>query len=278
MPNNKQDYATLKFLYDLGIDEVIEPHPTNKKAFPKESFILKENNMPTNNAKPAITQITKATTNKEKETLSLMSQSGSTKALAAQAKTLSDLRAIVENYNECPLKKTAMNTVFSDGNPKAKVMVIGEAPGADEDRQGVPFVGLSGKLLDRMFASIGLDRTTIYITNIIPWRPPGNRQPTPSETNLCLPFVERHIELVSPEFLVLIGGTAAKSILQSTEGIMKLRGRWLSYQTSNMQKPIKTLASFHPAYLLRAPGQKRLAWLDLLMLKEAIDQTLKVKT
>jgi uracil-DNA glycosylase family 4 len=169
------------------------------------------------------------------------------------------------------LKKTAINTVFSDGNPKAKVMVIGEAPGADEDRQGLPFVGLSGKLLDRMFASIGLDRTTIYITNIIPWRPPGNRQPTPSETNLCLPFVERHIELVSPEFLVLVGGTAAKSILQSTEGIMKLRGRWLSYQTSTMQKPIKTLATFHPAYLLRAPGQKRLAWLDLLMLKQALN-------
>ncbi|OJX07025.1 MAG: hypothetical protein BGO76_02555 [Caedibacter sp. 38-128] len=272
MFNSKQDYETLKFLYELGIDEVFEPSPTNKTRFPKRSTKLKEDHLAANNVKPGISQTTETKSNKEKIPLNLMPHAGSTKTLAAQAKTLHELRTIVENYNECSLKKTATNTVFSDGNPQARIMVIGEAPGADEDREGRPFVGLSGKLLDRMFAAIGLDRTTIYITNIIFWRPPGNRQPTSSETNLCLPFVERHIELVSPDFLVLVGGTSAKSILQSTEGIMKLRGKWLSYQTPAMTKPIKTLAIFHPAYLLRAPGQKRLAWSDLLMLKQAIDQ------
>lgn len=265
MPHNNQDYEILKFLYELGVEEVFESSPTNKTTFPKKSFKLKEDKMTSHN-----TPLVKSTSNKEVHSASLIPHSSSTKSLAAQANTLKDLRDIVENYNECLLKKTATNTVFSDGNPQAKIMVIGEAPGADEDRQGLPFVGLSGKLLDQMFAAIGLDRTTIYITNIIPWRPPGNRQPTSNETSLCLPFVERHIELIAPEFLVLVGGTSAKSILQSNDGIMKLRGKWLSYQTSAMTKPIRTLATFHPAYLLRAPGQKRLAWLDLLMLKQAL--------
>lgn len=267
MPNNNDDYEALKFLYEVGVEEVFDSIPTNKTTFLKKSFKLKEDKIASQD-----TPLVKSTFNKEIPSASLIPHSGSTQSLAAQAKTLKELRDIVENYNECLLKKTATNTVFSDGNPQAKIMVIGEAPGADEDRQGLPFVGLSGKLLDRMFASIGLDRTTIYITNIIPWRPPGNRQPTTNETSLCLPFVERHIELIAPEFLILIGGTSAKSILQSSEGIMKLRGKWLSYQTSSMTKPIKTLATFHPAYLLRAPGQKRLAWLDLLMLKQALKE------
>ncbi len=268
MSKNEFGYETLKFLYELGIDEVLEPLPTNKKMFPKESTKLKKDNLMTGNIKPHA----KIISPQQDETHNSKSHTHPSNDLAAQAKTLEELRTVVETFDVCPLKKTATNTVFSDGDSRAKVMVIGEAPGADEDRQGLPFVGLSGKLLDRMFAAIGLDRTTIYITNIIPWRPPGNRQPTSSETNLCLPFVQRHIELVSPEFLILVGGTAAKSILQSTEGIMKLRGRWLTYQTPNMTKPIRTLATFHPAYLLRAPGQKRLAWLDLLMLKDAMDQ------
>lgn len=265
MSNNNQEYETLKFLYELGIEEVFESSPTDKTLLSKKSFKLKENKMTSHDIPPV-----KSLINEESLSINLMPNSSSTKSLAAQAKTLKELKDIVENYNECLLKKTATNTVFSDGNPQAKIMVIGEAPGADEDRQGLPFVGLSGKLLDRMFAAIGLDRTTIYITNIIPWRPPGNRQPTSNETNLCMPFVERHIELIAPDFLILVGGTSAKSILQSNEGIMKLRGKWLSYQTATMEKPIRTLATFHPAYLLRAPGQKRLAWLDLLMLKQAL--------
>ncbi len=268
MTKNKLDYETLKFLYEIGIDEVVEPSPTDKRMFPKESTKLKKDNLMASKVKSSA----KSVSPQQHEIHNFIVHVESSNDQARQAKTLEELRNLVENFDMCPLKKTATNTVFSDGNSKAKIMVIGEAPGADEDRQGLPFVGLSGKLLDRMFAAIGLDRTTIYITNIIPWRPPGNRQPTLSETNLCLPFVQRHIELVSPEFLILVGGTAAKSILQTTEGIMKLRGRWLTYQTPIMAKPIETLATFHPAYLLRAPGQKRLAWLDLLMLKEAINQ------
>ena len=150
-------------------------------------------------------------------------------------------------------------------------MVVGEAPGADEDRLGVPFVGVSGQLLDRAFAAIGLDRTKIYISNILPWRPPGNRQPTPHETALCLPFIERHIELVSPEILILVGGTAAKTLLKTNEGIVKLRGKWHAYLSPELKKPIKTLATFHPAYLMRSPGQKRFVWLDLLSVKAMIN-------
>ena len=172
----------------------------------------------------------------------------------------------------CDLKKTATNFVFADGNPKARVMVVGEAPGADEDRQGLPFVGVSGQLLDRAFATINLDRTKIYISNIIPWRPPGNRQPTQQETAMCLPFIERHIELIAPDFLILAGGTAAKAVLKTTEGIVKLRGKWQPYQSPGLEKLIQVLATFHPAYLLRSPSQKKFVWLDLLSLKHKLEE------
>lgn len=187
--------------------------------------------------------------------------------LAGQANTLDELRVAVESFNGCALKKTAMHTVFADGDPRADIMLVGEAPGADEDRQGLPFVGLSGQLLNRMFAAIGYDRTRLYISNIIPWRPPGNRQPTTEETSLCLPFVERHIALVQPKVLVFVGGVAAKTLLQSSEGITRLRGKWLTYSNPYLETPIKAYAVYHPAYLLRSPGQKRYAWIDLLKLK-----------
>jgi DNA polymerase len=160
--------------------------------------------------------------------------------------------------------------VFADGNPAAKVMVIGEAPGADEDRAGLPFVGVSGQLLDRMLACIGLDRATAYITNVIFWRPPGNRQPTPAEIAACLPFVERHIELVSPELLVLVGGASAKTILARGEGITKLRGRWHDYESAGMSRPIPAMPTYHPAFLLRQPVLKRDAWRDLLAIQERL--------
>jgi len=163
-----------------------------------------------------------------------------------------------------------MNLVFADGNPQAKVMVIGEGPGAQEDRQGLPFVGVSGQLLDRMLGCIGLDRTTVYITNVLFWRPPGNRTPTASEIATCLPFVERHIELVDPDYLLFVGGISAKTLLGRSEGILKLRGRWAHYQHVGLARPIPAMASLHPAYLLRQPAQKRLAWRDLLALKAAI--------
>jgi uracil-DNA glycosylase len=181
-----------------------------------------------------------------------------------------ELRAAVAAFDGCALKKTATNLVFSDGDPEARLMLIGEAPGADEDRLGRPFVGVSGQLLDRQLAAIGFDRTNALITNVLFWRPPGNRTPTPAEIAACLPFVERMIEIVDPAVLVLVGGIAAKTMLARSEGIMKLRGRWLEFQTPRMARPVPTIATFHPAYLLRSPGQKRLAWQDMLAIKRRL--------
>lgn len=190
---------------------------------------------------------------------------------AAQAATsIDELRQAVENFEDCALKKTATNTVFADGDPKAKIMFIGEAPGADEDRQGLPFVGVSGQLLDRMLASIGLDRSNIYITNIVFWRPPGNRNPTTGEIAACLPFVERHIELVDPDILVPLGGPAAKTLLGRKEGITKMRGKWFTYSTPKLPRPLDTMPFLHPAYLLRSPANKREAWRDLLAIKKKL--------
>jgi len=195
--------------------------------------------------------------------------------MARQAQTVEELRTAVLAFEGCALKKTAMNTVFADGNPKADIMFIGEAPGADEDRQGTPFVGASGKLLDRMLHSCGLqetvgDRSKIYISNVLFWRPPGNRNPTLSEIAVCLPFVERHIELVDPKMIVLLGGAAAKAVLGHHEGISRLRGRWFTHSTPGLSHPIAATALFHPAYLLRSPAQKRRAWGDLLAIMEKL--------
>lgn len=186
---------------------------------------------------------------------------------AEAAQSLDALRAAVEAFDGCPLKQTATNTVFADGNPKAKVMFIGEAPGEEEDRRGLPFVGVSGKLLDRMVQYVGLDRSSFYITNVLFWRPPGNRAPTQAEVAACLPFLRRHIELVGPRILVFVGGSAASALLGKTEGIGKLRGRWMIYESPGLAQPASALATYHPAYLLRSPAQKREAWRDLLMLK-----------
>jgi DNA polymerase len=187
---------------------------------------------------------------------------------AAHAKTLDELRDTLARFEGCALKATAKNLVFADGNPQARAMFVGEAPGADEDREGLPFVGRSGKLLDRMMAAIGLDRTSAYIANIVPWRPPGNRTPTPQETAACFPFITRQIELANPDVLVCLGGPATLALLGAREGITKSRGRWFDYDTGT--RTIKALATFHPAYLLRTPVAKRLAWRDMLALKKAL--------
>lgn len=188
--------------------------------------------------------------------------------LAANAKTLDELRAAVESFEGCALKGTAMRTVFADGNSQARVMFVGEGPGAEEDREGLPFVGRSGKLLDRMMAAIGLDRTSAYIANIIPWRPPGNRTPTPQESAICLPFIKKQIELANPDILVCLGGPSATTLLELKEGITRTRGRWFEYDTG--ARKIKAIALFHPAYLLRSPAHKKLAWQDLLAIKRAL--------
>ncbi len=192
------------------------------------------------------------------------------RALARTAKSLEDLRALLESYDGVALRKTATRLVFADGNPQAKLMFVGEAPGRDEDREGVPFVGRAGQLLDRMLAAIGLDRTGAYIANVVPWRPPGNRTPTPPEVALCLPFIQRQIELVDPDVIVLLGGSAASALTGAKDGILRLRGRWLDYDTGT--RTIKALATLHPAYLLRTPSQKKLAWRDFRALKAELSK------
>ncbi|HZT89824.1 MAG TPA: uracil-DNA glycosylase [Stellaceae bacterium] len=202
---------------------------------------------------------------------SLAEAAQSARLLAAAADTIAALAAAVAGFDACPLKRTATNTVFADGNPEAPVMIIGEAPGADEDRIGRPFVGRSGQLLDRMLAAIGLDRSGVQITNVIYWRPPGNRKPTPAEIASCLPFVLRHIALSRPRVLVLAGGTAASTLLPQNEGITRLRGRWFDLVVPGLEQPVPTLPMFHPSFLLRAPERKREAWRDLLALKARLD-------
>ena len=186
-------------------------------------------------------------------------------------KTLSDLEALVAGFEGCALKKTAKNTCFSRGSDDARIMLIGEAPGRDEDLQGRPFVGRAGQLLDRMLTAIGLDEKSVYITNTIYWRPPGNRTPTAQEIEACAPFLTRQIEILSPKVLVLLGGAAAKSVLNVTEGIMRMRGKWKLYKAKD--RDIPTLPTLHPAYLLRSPEAKRYAWRDLLMLKARLEET-----
>ncbi len=191
-------------------------------------------------------------------------------AVAQRASSLDELRAALATFADCPLSGTATNLVFGDGCATARIVLIGEAPGAEEDRRGIPFVGPSGRLLDRMLASIDLDRTKVFISNTIFWRPPGNRSPTSSEVATCMPFVERMLELIDPDILVALGGPAACALLGQAESVGRLRGRWLNFQTPRMARPIATTAIFHPAYLLRSPAQKRLAWRDLVAIKKRI--------
>jgi uracil-DNA glycosylase family 4 len=191
-------------------------------------------------------------------------------ALAAGCTTLAALRAAIAGFEGCALRDTATNLVFSDGNPEARIMLVGEAPGAEEDRAGLPFVGPSGQLLDRMLASIGLDRTQVLITNILPWRPPGNRTPSEAEIAVCLPFLLRHIALVAPEFLLLLGTTSVRAITGNNQGIRRLRGQWQSLAIPGLDRQVPALPTYHPAYLLRTPLAKREAWADLLELQRRI--------
>ena len=192
---------------------------------------------------------------------------------ARSATTLAELRAALDDFDGCNLRISARSTVFGDGSETADLMLVGEAPGREEDTAGVPFVGRSGQLLNRMLESIGLEREAVRVTNTVPWRPPGNRPPTPAETQICLPFVQRHIELVAPKILVCLGSPSAKAILGAQEGILRVRGRWTTYSFGLEQcDAIDAVAMLHPAYLLRQPAQKRLAWRDLIALRERLAQ------
>lgn len=185
--------------------------------------------------------------------------------------TLSDLKKAMSNV-DIPIKYCATNMVFGMGNEKADILLLGEAPGAEEDRQGLPFVGQSGQLLDKALAAVGLDRTKVYITNILPWRPPGNRTPNTQEVALFRPYVIKHISLINPKVVVCLGGTSTKALLQTTEGIMRLRGRWTSVEGISA----KIIPTFHPAYLLRSPSQKKEFWRDFLIVKEEISGKIRL--
>ncbi len=247
----------LRWSVAMGADEAIGDAPADRYA---------ESAKPSAPAQPAKLA---AAAQSAKPAAPLAPSQGAedSRALARQADTLEALRLALEAFEGCALKHTATNLVFADGNSEADLMILGEAPGADEDRQGTPFVGPSGQLLDRMLAAIGRDRTSAYISNILFWRPPGNRNPTDAEVAACMPFVQRHIALVRPKVLVFVGGASAKALLERKEGITKLRGSWYEYQNPDFDAPIPALAIFHPANLLRTPGLKRQAWRDLLMLR-----------
>lgn len=267
--------AVLRFYAEAGVDEILADAPVDRFAVPRPAANVAQPQRSVAEAKPEPPQPARpAAPPRARNTRGTASDSEAERtaeALARAADSLDALRTAMQAFDDCPLKATAKNLVFGDGNPQADIMLIGEAPGADEDRQGVPFVGVSGQLLDRMLASIGLDRGHIYITNILAWRPPGNRKPTPAETTMCLPFIRRHIELVSPRVLVFVGGTSASTLLGRSDGITRLRGRWLEYAMEG--RTIDAMAIFHPAYLLRQPALKRDAWRDLLEIHARIQRS-----
>jgi DNA polymerase len=257
--------ALLRWYVDQGLDEAIAEQPVDRFAAPPPAPAAAEPiRGPTSIRAPA-PLAPRAPVPLESPQLV-----EDARALAERCTTLAELEAAVRAFEGCALKRTAKNTVFADGTPGAPVMIVGEAPGADEDRLGKPFVGVSGQLMDRMMEAIGLTRAGgFYITNILFWRPPGNRTPTLAEQGVCLAFTRRHIALAKPKLLVLAGGVSAKAVLDTTEGIMRLRGKWASYRLSDGTE-LPTMPTFHPAYLLRTPASKRQSWLDLL----AIDRKL----
>jgi DNA polymerase len=261
MTENLSTAGLLRWYLDAGVDETICDVPQNRfneVALKKEPVLQKSL---ANTAPPRVQQGPAVT-----ETLS----HGACE-FAGAASSIEALNNALHNYSGCALKKTATNLVFGDGNPKAKIVLIGEGPGPEEDRQGLPFVGPGGQLLDKMLASIGLDRTQVFLSNIVFWRPPGNRTPTAQETSLCMPFVERLMELIDPEVLITLGGLAAKSMLAETAGVGRLRGKWYTYSTPKLSRPIQATALFHPSYLLSSPAHKREAWQDLLMIRDKLE-------
>jgi DNA polymerase len=266
--------ALLQWQIAMGADEAIGEVALDRLAHPPAPPTAPEPMQPAPRAavppRPAAALAVVAPPNALADSLAEAAQSA--RILAATAETIEALSALVHEFNGCPLKRTATNTVFVDGNTQARVMIIGEAPGADEDRLGRPFVGRSGQLLDRMLAAIGLDRTGVQITNVIYWRPPGNRKPTSNEIAACLPFVLRHIALAQPHVVVLAGGTAASALLPYSEGITRLRGRWFELAVAGLDKPVPVLPMFHPSFLLRSPERKRDAWKDLLALRARLDE------
>lgn len=254
----------LQWYLEAGVDECLEAGPRNwlRQQQSQEKKIIPAVPTPMPDTAPASKTLSQSHVVPPRHGIQDARQS------ASRCTTLEELAEAVRSFEGLAIKKTANKTVFADGNPKAGVMCIGEAPGAEEDMQGIPFCGASGQLLDQMLACIGLTRgDNMYITNTIFWRPPGNRRPTPEELAICLPFVEKHIALVAPKLLILVGGTAVASLMDEKQTITRLRGKFFTYANALLPAPIPATAVFHPSYLLRSPGQKRQMWQDLLGIK-----------
>jgi uracil-DNA glycosylase len=261
----------LAFYLEAGVDCALTDEPVNRLSDPAAPPAVMAPGLsepatpsPLRQAPPAVPTPRGETTPAPEAAIA------SAREAARTAPSLEVLRELLEKFDGCALKHTATRLVFADGNPQARVMFVGEAPGRDEDIEGLPFVGRSGKLLDRMIAAIGLDRSKAYIANVIPWRPPGNRTPTPQETQICLPFIQRQIELVNPDVLVTLGNPSTQTLLSTREGIMRTRGKWFDYDTGT--RKIRAIATFHPAYLLRSPSYKRMSWQDLRSVAKALEQ------
>jgi uracil-DNA glycosylase family 4 len=264
--------ALLQWLIDAGADEAVGEAPINR--FAGSSPIARPAAPAAAKASIVSAPITKpeVKASNAAEAVSLATAPGAARALAQSCTTLDELKAALMRFDGCELKRFATNPVFADGNPAGGVMLIGEAPGRDEDLQGLPFVGRAGQLLDRMLAEIGLDRRKVYITNVLNWRPPQNREPSPEEAAACLPFLHRHIELADPKLLILLGAVSVRYVLGLTEGIMRVRGKWHFYQSVTLNRSIPVMPTLHPAYLLRQPAAKRLAWRDLLAVADRLGQ------
>ncbi|MEM7214805.1 MAG: uracil-DNA glycosylase [Pseudomonadota bacterium] len=262
-------HEVLEWYIDAGVDILLEDAPVDRFA---ETHPSLEKASTTKNG-PEKRPIRQFDRQPEATASMALPDAGTVKSAQEAAKSannLEELHSVIKSFDGCNLKRTAKNTVFADGNPEADVMFIGEAPGRDEDMQGLPFVGRAGQLLDRMLHAIGHNRENAYITNVIPWRPPGNRTPTPQETEICRPFIERHIELVEPSLIVMLGGSSAKTLLKSKDGIMRLRGKWSEVKTSNSKT--SAMPTLHPAYLLRQPAHKKLAWQDFVKIRKYLDE------
>ena len=262
----------LRWHVEMEVDELIDDGPINRYAVASKPAETVSAAAPAVSA-PAPPEAAQASPRQASgPTLAPAEGARDAIAVAAGAQNVEDLRARLEGFEGCALKYTATNTVFADGQPGADLMLVGEAPGVDEDRQGLPFVGASGQLLNRMLAALGRERSSVYITNILFWRPPGNRSPTAAETAACLPFVRRHVELARPKVLVFLGGSAAKTMLDRSEGIMRLRGKWFEFMSDGLDEPIPAMPTFHPAFLLRQSAQKREAWRDFLAVQEKLKE------
>lgn len=260
MPPSKSDLlSTLAWLVEAGADEALSDAPVDRFGSPPA--VTGKCDRLTASGRVSAGPDVRIVAPPAKAWSSPEDGLGSAIEAAARCRTLAELKSALEAFDGCALKAFAANTVFADGSPAEGIMCIGEAPGHEEDRRGIPFVGRAGKLLDKMLAAIGLDRTKVYIVNVLPWRPPENRNPEPMEVAKCIPFLRRHIELAAPKIILLLGAVAAKHVLGNSEGIMRLRGRWFDYHVAGAMVPV--MPTLHPAYLLRRPIDKRLAWRDL---------------